>query len=409
MDISFIGLGKLGLPLACCLAKSKNRVLCVDKNEHVLDKLNRKTLPFFEPGLEELLLEVSPNIIGFTDSYFRAINETNATIILVNTQLGDDGYASDFVESALSDIALNLRMSDKPYHTIVLSSTILPSTIKTKLIPLVEKISKRKYKEGFGFSYVPDFVRLGAVIQDFRNPEFFLIGANCDYDYNVTKEIFEGLHENDPPNYKLTLEEAEIAKVGLNAFIVSKITFANFLGRLCDDLENVDIHNITEAIGNDRRISPFFFRSGAPYGGTCFPRDTWAFIRFAQDRGYQAKNLIFADEVNEMVYQDILKKASRFERIGILGLSFKPNSPVTIGSPSVRLIKDLKKLGKQVYTFDPLLETYENLDDEVTACKSPQACVDCSDVAVVMHYDLRYNGLSFFDTKIIDVWGIGNE
>ena len=170
MNVSFIGLGKLGLPLACCLAESGNKILGVDKNEYVLDKLNHQELPFYEPGLESIFPH--PNFIGFTDSYSRAVEETDASIILVNTQLGDSGYLDEFVESALTDLAVNLKRSDKDYHLIVLSSTVLPGSI-ARLIHLVEKISGRKYKEGFGFSYVPDFVRLGNVIYDFKNPEFF--------------------------------------------------------------------------------------------------------------------------------------------------------------------------------------------------------------------------------------------
>ena len=120
MNVSFIGLGKLGLPLACCLAESGNKILGVDKNEYVLDKLNHQELPFYEPGLNDIFPH--PNFIGFTDSYKRAVEETDASIILVNTQLGDSGYSDEFVESALTDLAVNLKRSDKDYHLIVLSS-----------------------------------------------------------------------------------------------------------------------------------------------------------------------------------------------------------------------------------------------------------------------------------------------
>lgn len=403
MDISFVGLGKLGLPLACCLARSGNRVLGVDKNEYILDILNNGKLPFYEPGLEDIFPH--SNILGFTDSYQRAIDETEATIVLVNTQLGDHGYSSDFVESALTDIALNLRKSTKEYHLIVLSSTVLPGTIK-KLIKLVEKISKRKFEEGFGFSYVPDFVRLGNVIEDFKNPEFFLVGANNIDDIVKTQSIWYRFHENDPPKKILTLEEAEIAKVALNAYIVNKITFANFLGQLCDGIENVNVHNITNVIGLDKRISPYFFGYGTPYGGTCFPRDTSAFIKFAKDRKKTAKNLIFAEEVNEMVYGSILDKVKKYDRIGILGVSFKPNSPVTIGSPSARLIKDLLRSDIIINGHDFLSETFDNLDCSINCYKKVQSCIDESDVIVIMHPDKRYKEFNFSNKTIIDYWGV---
>jgi UDPglucose 6-dehydrogenase len=403
MNISFIGLGKLGLPLACCLARSGNKVLGVDKNEYILDKLNNQELPFYEPGLSDIFPHV--NFIGFTDSYQKAVDETDATIILVNTQLGDNGYSADFVESALTDLAMNLRKSTKDYHLIVLSSTVLPGTIKN-LIKLVEKISERTYGKGFGFSYVPDFVKLGNVIEDFKNPEFFLIGANNTEDIAMTQSIWYRFHDNDPPRKILTLEEAEVAKVALNAYIVNKITFANFLGQLCEGMNNVNVHNITKTIGIDKRISPYFFGYGTPYGGTCFPRDTSAFIKFAKDRNKTANNLIFAEEVNEMVYESILNKVKTYQKVGVLGISFKPNSPVVIGSPSARLIRDLLDLKIEVNGYDSIAETYSNLDMKIYEFSDPQECIDTSDVIVIMHPDKKFSECDYRNKNVVDYWGI---
>ena len=403
MNVSFVGLGKLGLPLACCLAQSGNKILGVDKNEYVLDILNKGELPFYEPGLSNIFPHV--NFIGFTDSYQRAIDETDVTIILVNTQLGDNGYSSEFVEDVLTDLSLNLKKSNKEKHTIILSSTVLPGTIK-KLIKLVEKISGRKYGEGFGFSYVPDFVKLGSVIYDFKNPEFFLVGANNQDDIVLTQSIWYEFHQNNPPKKVLTLEEAEISKVALNAYIVNKITFANFLGQLCEGIDNVNVHNITKTIGIDKRISPHFFGYGTPYGGTCFPRDTSAFIKFAKNRKKRAKNLIFAEEVNEMVYKSILDKVKCYKKVGVLGISFKPNSPVTIGSPSARLIGDLIDCGSEVNGYDRIEETYQNLDVDINLFESAQECIHNSDIVVIMHPDRYFSNLEYGKTNVVDYWGV---
>jgi len=403
MNVSFVGLGKLGLPLACCLAQSGNKILGVDKNEYVLDILNRGELPFYEPGLSNIFPHV--NFIGFTDSYQRAIDETDVTIILVNTQLGDNGYSSEFVEDVLADLSLNLKKSNKEKHTIILSSTVLPGTIK-KLIKLVEKISGRKYGEGFGFSYVPDFVKLGSVIYDFKNPEFFLVGANNQDDVVLTQSIWYEFHQNNPPKKVLTLEESEISKVALNAYIVNKITFANFLGQLCEGIANVNVHNITKTIGIDKRISPYFFGYGTPYGGTCFPRDTSAFIKFAKDRKKTAKNLIFAEEVNEMVYKSIFDKVKTYKTVGVLGISFKPNSPVVIGSPSARLIKDLLDLGIIVNGYDPISEAYSNLDMDINRYSTPQECINNSEILIIMHPDKVYSNLNYGDRDVVDYWGV---
>ena len=408
MNVSFIGLGKLGLPLACCLAGSGNQILGVDKNEYILDMLNNQELPFYEPGLTDIFPH--NNFIGFTDSYKRAVEETDATIILVNTQLGDTGYSAEFVESALTDLAVNLKRSTKEYHLIILSSTVLPGTIQ-KLIHLVEKISGKKYQEDFGFSYVPDFVRLGKVIYDFKNPEFFLIGANNQKDIDITRSIWKNFHDNKPPLKTLTLEEAEVSKVSLNAYIVSKIAFVNFLGQLCDGMENVDVHKITDAIGLDKRISPYFFNFGTPYGGTCFPRDTAAFIKFASNRNKDAKHLKFADEVNEDLYRGILHKCLSHSKIGIIGVSFKPDSPVAVGSPSAKLIEDLLSCDVEVFVYDELEESISNLNglaDKVTVCNTAQQCVDESEITAIMHPDSKFSSLDVEDKVIIDYWGIVN-
>ena len=404
-NVSFIGLGKLGLPLAGLLAQNNN-VLCIDKNEYVLNQLNEGQLPFYESGLKELLSDVSGNIIGYTDSYRKAVEQTDAAVILVNTQLGDNGYSAEFVKSAVTDLAVNLKKSDKEYFTIILSSTVLPGTIVQELIPLIEKISNRKYGSGFGFSYVPDFVKLGSVIHDFKNPEFFVIGANSDRDYSETYDIFKGVHENDCKTFQLTLEETEVAKVSLNAFIVNKITFANFLGMMCDGMDNVDVHNVTSVIGLDRRISPYFFKSGTPYGGTCFPRDALAFIKFAKDRDLKATNLIFAQQVNEQLQEFIYQKCESHKSVGILGVSFKPTSPVTIGSPSKILIESLIKNNKNVNVFDKLPESYSNLGLDTNKCLTAQECVDKSDIVIIMHPDKDFSNLNYDSVSLVDLWGV---
>ncbi len=407
MNISFIGLGKLGLPLASLFANAGNSVLCLDKNKKILKTLSRKEIPFFEPNLEEVFGCAKENIVGFTDSYYRVVQDTSCAVILVNTQLGESGYSSDLVESAVGDIAVNLRDSDKPYFTIILSSTVLPGTIKGKLIPMVENISGRVFGQGFGFSYVPDFVRLGSVIKDFINPEFLLIGSANDLDFTTTRDLFKSIRNSNCPEYGLTLEEAEIAKIALNAYVVNKISFANFLGRLCNGLENVDVHKITQAIGTDKRISHHFFKSGTPYGGTCFTRDTNAFMKFADERGYDAGNMTFSERVNDLVLKDLLASVSteEFESVGLLGLSFKAGSPVTVGSPSVDLAGELISLGKKVYVYDSLAE-FNAVQLPLLQCETAQDCIDNSDAVVIMHPDKNFKRLQYHDRFVVDFWGV---
>ena len=227
----------------------------------------------------------------------------------------------------------------------------------------------------------------------------------------MTQSIWYKFHTNEAPKKILTLEETEVAKVSLNAYIVNKITFVNFLGQLCEDMDNVNVHNITKVIGLDKRISPYFFGYGTPFGGTCFPRDTSAFIKFAEDRGKEAKHLKFSNEVNESLYQDILNKCKKFNKVGIIGVSFKPNSPVTIGSPSAKLIEDLLNLGVTVSVYDEIPESYTNLNglsDRITMCSTPQECVDNSDIIAIMHPNKNFSTLNVDNKKLVDFWGIIN-
>ena len=231
---------------------------------------------------------------------------------------------------------------------------MLPGTIN-KLINVIEESTGKKYIEDFDFSYVPDFVKLGSVINDFKNPEFFLIGTKTNNAFEEVLQIWENVHENNTPIKKLSLEETEIAKVSLNAYIVNKISFANFLQLICDNLD-IDAKNITDVIGLDSRIGNKFFSPGAPYGGTCFPRDALAFEKFANDHNYNALNMEFSKSVNLSVLENLYKQLEKFNKVSIFGVSFKQDTDVLVGSPSIDLIRLLIKNNKKVGYFDYIVK-----------------------------------------------------
>jgi UDPglucose 6-dehydrogenase len=403
--ISFIGLGKLGLPLACCFANAGLKVICIDKNQSLLSSLRNSELPFFESGLSNLFASSTNNFIDFTDSFETAINDADVTIILVNTQLGADGYSSEIVEDVIIKLSRALKMSEKKYHQIILSSTVPPGTI-SDLINKIEQITERVIGTDFGFSYVPDFVKLGSVISDFRNPDFCLIGANSQIDFEITSEMWALIHQNKPKITNLTLEETEIAKIALNAYIVNKISFANHLGLLCAGMSNVDVHRITRAIGQDPRISPFFFSAGTPYGGTCFPRDATAYISFGKKRGTPAGNLEFAEAINHKLLNHLMTQLTPFSKIGVIGVTFKPGSAVTVDSASVSLILALAKMGKEVFIYDHLYQEIENLDQYCQVCLQPQECIDRSEVVILMHPGSDFSKLNYIGKTVIDPWGV---
>ena len=283
---------------------------------------------------------------------------------------------------------------------------MLPGSIN-RLINTLEEISGKIVNKDFGFSYIPDFVKLGSVIKDFRNPDFFLVGANSINDYKNACLLWEGLHENNPEKINLSLEETEIAKVSLNAYIVNKISFSNFLSVLCKDIENVDVKNITDTIGKDIRIGNKFFSPGPPFGGTCFPRDTYAFLEFSNSFGLEANHVKFSNEINEMVYLDIINKLNKFKKVGILGVSFKENSDVLVGSPSIEIIKRLNK-NSTVYVFDYLIKDLKT-DKNVELCEKIEEVVLNSEVILIMHNDLKFREIDFKNKDIIDPWKLLNN
>ena len=405
MNISFIGLGKLGLPLATLLAEDNN-LICIDKNKDLINSLNKNTFEFNENGLKEIFIKNKKNMEFTFEVETDIFEKTDSTIILVNTQLGDDGYSDKSVDLVFEQIGSIYGEVEKKFHHFILSSTVLPGSINT-LIDSLERYSGKKHLTDFGFTYVPDFVKLGSVIEDFQNPDFFLVGSSNTDEYENAKMIWSPIHINSPTSKNLTLEEVEIAKISLNAFIVNKISFANYLSVLCENVENVNVDNITSTIGMDDRIGNKFFSAGPPFGGTCFPRDTYAFISFAKKMGSEAKHIEFSNTINEMVYAQLKSQMKPFKNISVLGLSFKENTDVLIGSPSMEIIKSLGKNYK-FYIFDYLVEPFIDMSDNLIFCNSIEDAIEKSEAVLIMHKDKRFKNLELKGKKLIDPWNLYN-
>ena len=214
--ISFIGLGKLGLPLSTLFAKNGVPVLGIDVNTDLVNILQENIhTPFFEKGLGKSL-DLAYNNIDYTTSYDRVMDETDVSVILVNTQIGDS-YSSEIVENVIKDLCAELVKSSKRYHLFILSSTVMPGEIRNKLIPMIEELTDRELNKGFGFSYVPDIVKLGSVIEDFENPDVVIIGGSDEHSTDVTHRLYENIPTNNPPISKMTLEEAAVAIYSLTS------------------------------------------------------------------------------------------------------------------------------------------------------------------------------------------------
>jgi UDPglucose 6-dehydrogenase len=248
------------------------------------------------------------------------------------------------------------------------------------IIKRIESISKRKLNEGFGFVYVPDLVALGSVIHDFENPDLLMVGESDPRYGEIAESLYRKIIKNNAPSVRMSLAECEVAKISLNAYVTMKISFANFIGNVAQKL-NCNPSNITRAIGLDRRISPHYIKSGLPFGGTCFPRDTWAFMKMSEDLGLNASHIKASQEINERQHEILYDQVSAYrdKKIGIMGLSFKPGTEVTSESSGYILYNKLKKLKYKVRAFDPLVKA------DYTGLPQLENFVKSSEVIVLTH------------------------
>ncbi len=362
--INFVGLGKLGLPLATCFAKNGIYINAIDKNQELIEKLNGGQVPWIEEGLAENIKSAASNIV-YGSSYQNVANFPTS-IVLVNTPSvkSDGSFSNVYVEESIIELCKKLREVGAQGHHFILSSTVMPRTINHNLIPLIESVTGWNIKkQEFGFSYVPDFVALGKVIHDFENPDFLMIGSSSSGYAAIAKKLFRTIEQNDPPAVELNLSEAELAKVSLNAYITTKISFANFLKLYADRVEEeIDASKVAMAIGLDKRIGQKYFRPGAPYGGTCFPRDTWAFMRAAENVGLKSVHMEANEAVNDSLVGQYVSSliASGVRRIGFYGLSFKEGTSVTTKGVAELICEKIQGYGFDVFGTDPNPQSYDN-------------------------------------------------
>ena len=418
-SVSVVGLGKLGQPLAACFAARGFETIGVDIDERVVNSINRGVATVIEPGLQELIVTAGRRLRA-TRNHEEAISKTNVTFILVATPSDPDGnFSNKYLESALKPLATSLRDNSKEYHLFVVNSTVMPGSTEESLIPIIEEHSGRKLNIGFGVCYCPELIALGSAIRDFLNPDFVVIGQSNDRDGDRVASIYKRLCENDPPIFQMPIIDAEITKVSLNCYLTLKISFANSLANICEKVPGADVDVITEALGADKRILPYYLRGGLSFGGTCFPRDTKAFIAFARRLGNDAELIRAVEKVNEFQDQHLAEvvlshvASTSDKKVSILGLAFKPNTPVIVESPAIKCINELLERGVEVSVYDPLAmeNTRAVFGDRIKYAASTRDCISQSSVCVITtpseefrHIDDSY--IAHNPTTIIDCWRI---
>jgi UDPglucose 6-dehydrogenase len=383
------------LCLAACLAHRGFQTIGVDIEKNIVDAINEGRVPWFEPGLDDLIKTNGGKRLRATNKHVDAIEGTDITVVLVATPSNSDGsFSNRFVENALRTLAGAFGKSSKKYHLFVISSTVMPGSIDSIFIPILEEYSGRKIGVDFDVCYDPDFVALGNVIKGFLQPDLVVIGESSPGVGSRMEAIHHKMCENQPVVTRMSLVSAEIAKVCLNAYITVKIGFANSVANICEKIPGADVDLITTAIGADRRISPYYFRGGMSFGGTCFPRDTRAYISLAERIDMQANIVRAANDVN--IYQDthlkhvVLREVDAIgaKTVGLVGLAFTSNTPVATDSPAVKLIPHLLERDLRVVCFDALANSnVRNIFG--SAVEYVDSAIDCLEAADVSVFTLR--------------------
>jgi UDPglucose 6-dehydrogenase len=385
MHIGIIGTGYVGLVTGACFAEFGLFVTCVDKDEKKIKALKKGEIPFYEPGLDELVKRnVKQGRLIFTTKIAKAVEASLVIFIAVGTPRRGDGSADmKYVEEVASEIANH--MDD--YKVIVTKSTVPVGTGEK-----IREIISRNLKSRTDFDIVsnPEFLREGSAIEDFMRPNRVVLGTASPQAVAIMKDLYKPLYLLETPFVITNIETAELIKYASNSFLATKISFINEIATLCEKV-GADVHMVAKGMGLDRRIGSKFLHPGPGYGGSCLPKDTTALLKIAEDNNVHLGIVDAAVRANERqrVYMVERIKQSmgdlKGKTLAVLGLSFKPNTDDIRDAPSVPIIKTLLKEGAKIRAYDPVsMEEAEKILPEIKYCKDPYNTLKGADALIIM-------------------------
>lgn len=384
MHISIIGSGYVGLVTGACFAEFGVFVTCVDKDEDKITALGGGSIPFYEPGLQDLVKRnVSQGRLKFTTKIEDAVEESLVIFIAVGTPPRDDGTANlDYVDEAARTLAAHLRS----YKVIVSKSTVPVGTSSR-----IRKIIAGNVREDVQFDVVsnPEFLREGSAIEDFLRPNRVIIGTASPQAAAIMKDLYRPLYLIETPFVITTNETAELIKYASNAFLATKISFINEMSRLCEKI-GADVNVVAKGMGLDGRIGSKFLHAGPGFGGSCFPKDTRALVRMGAEHGVELDVIKAAIEANLKQREFVTKKIADAlgtlpgKTVAVLGLSFKPNTDDVRESPAIDIIGSLLAEGAAVRAYDPAaMDNARRLLPAVTYCADAYDACAGSDALVI--------------------------
>jgi len=387
MHIAVVGSGYVGLVTGACLADFGMDVTCVDNDARKIAMLKGGGVPIYEPGLDALVAKnAGAGRLHFTTELQQAVEKALAVFIAVGTPPREDGSAD---LSYVVKVAEAIADSMNGYKVVVTKSTVPIGTGQ-----LIEKVITERTGGKVPFSVVsnPEFLREGSAIEDFMRPDRVVIGARDQQAVAIMRDIYRPLYLIETPFVVTNVESSELIKYASNAFLATKITFINEVAELCERL-GADVHHVARGMGLDRRIGPKFLHPGPGYGGSCFPKDTKALTEIARQAGRPFEIVETVVAVNERVKLRMVEKVRaacggtvKGLTIGVLGLSFKPETDDMREAPSIPILRELVTEGAKVRAFDPVAmdNAREVLPAGVVYCKDSYDAAAGADCLVIL-------------------------
>ncbi|MEW6108841.1 MAG: UDP-glucose/GDP-mannose dehydrogenase family protein [Nitrospirota bacterium] len=386
MHIGIIGTGYVGLVTGVCFAEFGVFVTCIDKDGDKIKSLKKGEIPFYEPGLDDLVKKnIKNGRLRFSTKVHDAVENSLVIFIAVGTPPRGDGSADmRYVESVAGEIADNIN----GYKVIVTKSTV-PVGTGARLRDIISK----RLREQVDFDIVsnPEFLREGSAIEDFMRPNRVVIGARSQQAVAILKDLYRPLYLIETPFVVTNIETAELIKYASNSFLATKISFINEISNLCDKV-GADVHMVAKGMGLDQRIGSKFLHPGPGYGGSCFPKDTRALLTIASNHGVElgvVKSAVDANERQKWHMVEKIKAAMgevKGKTIAILGLAFKPNTNDMREAPSIEIIESLLKGKAKIKAFDPVAMDDAKMifKNNIKYANDAYDCIKGSDAVVIV-------------------------
>jgi len=392
MKIAMVGSGYVGLVSGACFADFGHDVVCIDKDESKIAALDAGVMPIYEPGLDSLVASnVAAGRLSFTTDLAQGIKGASAIFIAVGTpSRRGDGHADlTFVQAVAREVGENLAND----AVIVTKSTVPVGTGDEveRIIRDTGALSERGHR--FAVVSNPEFLREGAAIGDFKRPDRIVIGAEDDFGQELMREVYRPLFLNESPILFTSRRTSELIKYAANAFLATKITFINEMADLCEKV-GANVQDVARGIGMDNRIGSKFLNAGPGYGGSCFPKDTLALLKTAEDFDSPTRIVEAVVKTNDSRKRAMGRKVldalggakvARGKKAALLGLTFKPNTDDMRDSPSIAIAQTLADAGVEIAAFDPEgMELAQPLMPEVAMCADPYEAIAGADAVVIV-------------------------